>query len=108
MSAVPPGMLDARIALSRPSATLDGLGAPQGFEPAGFAWAKLEPLGAFSANEPFLGQGRARVRLTMRLPQSLAPGWRVQHGAKIFEVLTVFASAPRAGFVEIECVEAAP
>lgn len=108
MSAVTPGMLDTRVELARPSAALDDLGAPQGFEPVGFAWAKLDPAGISSAGEPYLGQGRARVRLTMRVPIALAPGWRVTLGAQSFTVLSLLARPPRGGLVEIECVEDAP
>ncbi len=105
---LPAGAFDARIGLSRPSANLDELGAPAGFEPAGFAWARLEPLGAASAEEPFTGQGRARLRVQMRAPHALAAGWRMIIGTRIFRVQTISAPTGRGGIVEADCIEEAP
>lgn len=109
MSTIPaPGAFDARIALARPSNALDELGAPVGFEPAGSAWARLEPLGAGGGEEPFAGQGRARLRVQIRAPHPLAAGWRMIIAARIFRVQTISAPIGRGGIVEADCIEEAP
>lgn len=105
---LPSGALDTRVELLRPSAAVDELGAPLGFVPAGFAWARLESLGAASAGEPFAGQGRARLRASLRLPNALAPGWRVRVGSREFSVVTLNAQSAREGIGESEWVEEAP
>lgn len=105
---LPAGAFDARIGLAKPSANRDGLGAPMGFEPAGIAWARLEPLGASSAEEPFAGQGRARLRVQMRAPQAIVAGWRILIGTRIFRVQTISAQIGRGAMVEADCIEEAP
>lgn len=96
-----------RVSLARPSASLDGLGAPTGFEDAGEVFAELREAGGASGEEPFEGRRHARIEITLRAPTPVRVGWRLTHAGRAFRI-TGQAGAPAAGLAAFIAEEETP
>lgn len=96
---------DARLLLEKPAASLDALGAPQGFEPAGEVWGRVEPLAPATGGEPQPGQGVARLRVRIRSAVLLAPGWRVRLSGRAYRVVSLSPALPRQIERTLDCEE---
>lgn len=88
MSADPIARFSTRLQAQRPTGAADVLGgAPRQFTDAGAFWAAIEPAGV----NPQEGEEglivRARLRVIVRAPSPVRPGWRLLATGRRLRVL---------------------
>lgn len=98
------GALRARVHLLRPIRTLDDLGgAAITWSDEGAVWAEIAPLSVREDAAFDVLRGRAFHRVSLRKPNEVRAGWRLQWGSRVFRVIAVRDSAPARA--ELECEE---
>lgn len=92
----PIARLRARVTLERPAASPGEIGGgARGWEFAGAAWARVEPL-----------VGKWRVEIRMR--RDVAPGWRLALADRFLRVCAIVDADDIGAFLYLDCEEDIP
>lgn len=86
------GRLRERVTFSRPDETRDALGGRDGsWIDEGAAWAALTLAGRTGETAADARDAMPRLRVTLRAPADVVPGWRMDWGGHLWMVLAADA-----------------
>lgn len=84
------GKLDQRVALQQPTSTADAMGGcVTTFATVATVWAQVEPLSGREFEAAKAANSEVELKVIIRYYSGLTPKWRLQHGAKVYEILAV-------------------
>jgi SPP1 family predicted phage head-tail adaptor len=100
------GSLNQRALLLANTLAPDGGGGfSDNWESFAVVWVSVEPISGTDGFGPDRLEARVRHKLTLRRRADIAAGQRVQIGARLFRIHTVFDEGPQAALMTLLCEE---